>query len=48
MIFNKDRPVYKLNLKKELKNKKEEIVRDILKAKHEPLLLNLLYILNHF
>ena len=35
MIFDKYRPVYKLNLKKELKNKKEEIVRDILKAKHE-------------
>ena len=35
MIFNKDRPIYKLNLKKELKNKKEKIVRDILKAKDE-------------
>tara|TARA_R100001086_G_scaffold143811_1_gene75771 strand:- start:135 stop:674 length:540 start_codon:yes stop_codon:yes gene_type:complete len=35
VIFDKYKPVYKFNLKKELKNKKEEIVRDILKAKHE-------------
>jgi len=35
-MFNKNRPVYKLSLKKELKNKKDEIVKDILKTKHEP------------
>ena len=34
-MFNKSRPVHKLNLQKELQNKKEEIVKDILKAKHE-------------
>jgi len=34
MIFDKDKPVYKFNLKKELKNKKEEIVKDILTSKH--------------
>ena len=32
-MFNKDRPVYKLSLKKELKNKKDEIIEDILKNK---------------
>jgi len=31
----KDRPVYKLSLKKELKNKKDEIIKDILKTKHK-------------
>ena len=31
MIFDKDRPIHKLNLKKELKNKKAGIVKDILK-----------------
>jgi len=34
-MFNKYKPVYKLNLKKELKNKKEEIVKDILTSKHQ-------------
>jgi len=34
-MFKKDRPVYKLNLKKELKNKKEEMIKDILKCKSE-------------
>ena len=29
-MFNKQRPVHHLNLKKELKNKKDEIVKDIL------------------
>ena len=29
-IFDKQRPVHRLNLKKELKNKKDEIVKDIL------------------
>ena len=33
MICDKERPVYKLNLKKELKNKKSEIVKDILKSR---------------
>jgi len=33
MIFDKERPIYKLNLKKELKNKKSEIVKDILKSR---------------
>jgi hypothetical protein len=32
-MFDKKRPVYKLNLKKELKNKKAEMVKDILKSK---------------
>jgi hypothetical protein len=35
MIFDKDKPVYKFNLKKELKNKKEEIVKAILTSKHQ-------------
>jgi len=30
MSFDKDRPIHKLNLKKELKNKKAEIIKDIL------------------
>jgi len=33
-MFDKDRPVYKFSLKKELKNKKDEIVKDILKNQH--------------
>ena len=35
MIFDKDRPIHKLNLKKELKNKKAEIVKDILKSQDD-------------
>jgi hypothetical protein len=35
MIFNKNRFFHKLNLKTELKNKKAEIVKDILKSKSE-------------
>jgi hypothetical protein len=34
-MFKKDKPVHKLNLKKELKNKKEEIVKDILISKQK-------------
>ena len=34
-MLNKQRPVYKLNLKKELENKKEEIMKDILKSKQQ-------------
>ena len=32
-MLNKSRPVYKLNLKKQLKNKKEELIKDILNSK---------------
>tara|TARA_R110001632_G_scaffold123844_1_gene236564 strand:- start:422 stop:931 length:510 start_codon:yes stop_codon:yes gene_type:complete len=34
-MLNKSRPVYKLNLKKQLKNKKEELIKDILNSKHK-------------
>ena len=34
-MFDKQRPVYQLNLKKELKNKKDEIIKDVLKAKRK-------------
>jgi hypothetical protein len=35
MITDKDRPIHKLNLKKELKNKKAGIVKDILKSQDD-------------
>ena len=30
-----DKPIYTFNVKKELKDKKDEIIKDILKAKHK-------------
>jgi len=35
MNFDKYKPVYKFNLKKELKNKKAEIIKDILRSKEK-------------
>jgi len=35
MSFDKYKPVYKFNLKKELKNKKAEIIKDILRSKEK-------------